>query len=126
MNIWLEAIKRKVRFEYKGIISVEDLFDLELTDLDKLYQEFSKTLKDISSDSLLDDENNELINDLQLRLDIVKGVFDIKQAEAKALQEKIANLEEKQKIMRIINQKEDAELADLSIEELKAKLDDLQ
>ena len=126
MNIWLEAIKRKVRFEYKGIISVEDLFDLELTDLDKLYQEFSKTLKDISSDSLLDDENNELINDLQLRLDIVKGVFDIKQAEAKALQEKIANLEERQKIMRIINQKEDAELADLSIEELKAKLDDLQ
>lgn len=126
MNIWLEAIKRKVRFEHKGIISVEDLFDLELTDLDKLYQEFSKTLKDISSDSLLDDENNELINDLQLRLDIVKGVFDIKQAEAKALQEKIANLEEKQKIMRIINQKEDAELADLSIEELKAKLDDLQ
>lgn len=126
MNIWLEAIRNKIRFAYKGSISTEDLFSLELSDLDALYQRLSKEIRDMSCDSLLDEKNNKMLEELELRQSLVKGVFDIKQAEAKALKEKIAKLEEKQKIMRVINQKEDDELADLSIEELKDKLNELE
>lgn len=126
MNIWLEAIRNRVRFAYKGSISVEDLFSLELSDLDILYQNLSKQMRDLSCGSLLDTESNEKFAEVELKQALVKGVFDIKQEEARALKEKIANLEERQKIMRVINQKEDAELANLSIEELKDKLNELE
>lgn len=125
-NIWLEAIRQKLRFSFTGIISVEDLFDLKLSNLDSIYQQLTKELQDISGKSLLYDGNKEEVEVLQLKIDIVKNVFEIKQAEAKALEDKIANLQERQKIMRIINEKEDAELSDLSIDELKDKLKELE
>lgn len=124
-NIWLEALRKSFRFEYKGLITTEDLFDLDMAELDNIYQKLSKELRDIDGDSLLDDKKAEEVEWLTLKMNVVKGVFDIKKAEAEALRQKIANLEEKQKIMRIISEKEDAELADLSIDELKEKLNEL-
>lgn len=125
-NMWLEALQKRLRFEFKGLISTEDLFDLDMSSLDIIYQKLSKELREISGDSLLDNEKADEIAWVQLKLDVVKHVFDIKKAEAEALRQKIANIEEKQRIMHIINEKENAELANLSIDELKAKLNDLE
>lgn len=125
-NMWLEALQKRLRFEFKGLISTEDLFDLDMSSLDIIYQKLSKELREISGDSLLDNERADEIAWVQLKLDVVKHVFDIKKAEAEALRQKIANAEEKQRIMHIINEKENAELANLSIDELKEKLNDLE
>jgi len=125
-DIWLEALQKGLRFEFKGLISTEDLFDLDMSSLDIIYQKLSKELREISGDSLLDNEKADEIAWVQLKLDVVKHVFDIKKAEAEALRQKIANIEEKQRIMHIINEKENAELANLSIDELKEKLNDLE
>lgn len=125
-NMWLEALQKRLRFEFKGLISTEDLFDLDMSSLDIIYQKLSKELREISGDSLLDNEKADEIAWVQLKLDVVKHVFDIKKAEAEALRQKIANIEEKQRIMHIINEKENAELANLSIDELKEKLNDLE
>lgn len=125
-NIWLAALQQGLRFEYKGLISTEDLFQLDMVSLDAIYQQLSKELRDVSGDSLLDEEKADEINTIQLKVDIVRSVFDIKKAEAEALRQRIANIEEKQKIMRIIDEKENAELANLSIDELKEKLNDLE
>ena len=125
-NMWLEALQKRLRFEFKGLISTEDLFDLDMSSLDVIYQKLSKELREISGDSLLDNEKADEIAWVQLKLDVVKSVFDIKKAEAEALRQKIANIEEKQRIMHIINEKENAELANLSIDELKEKLNDLE
>lgn len=125
-DIWLEALQKGLRFEFKGLISTEDLFDLDMSSLDIIYQKLSKELREISGDSLLDNEKADEIAWVQLKLDVVKSVFDIKKAEAEALRQKIANIEEKQRIMHIINEKENAELANLSIDELKEKLNDLE
>lgn len=125
-NMWLEALQKRLRFEFKGLISTEDLFDLDMSSLDVIYQKLSKELREISGDSLLDNEKADEIAWVQLKLDVVKHVFDIKKAEAEALRQKIANIEEKQRIMHIINEKENAELANLSIDELKEKLNDLE
>ena len=125
-NMWLEALQKRLRFEFKGLISTEDLFDLDMSSLDVIYQKLSKELREISGDSLLDNEKADEIAWVQLKLDVVKSVFDIKKAEAEALRQKIANIEEKQRIMHIINEKENAELANLSIDELKQKLNDLE
>lgn len=125
-NMWLEALQKRLRFEFKGLISTEDLFDLDMSSLDVIYQKLSKELREISGDSLLDNKKADDIALAQLKLDVVRHVFDIKKAEAAALRQKIANIEEKQRIMHIINEKENAELANLSIDELKAKLNDLE
>ena len=38
-NIWFNALVRSYRFEYKGLINTEDLFDLEMRELDIIYQD---------------------------------------------------------------------------------------
>ena len=43
-DIWLEALQKGLRFEFKGLISTEDLFDLDMSSLDVIYQKLSKEL----------------------------------------------------------------------------------
>ena len=79
--MWIEALSKKVRFEFKGLISIEDLFDLSLKDLDEIYRKLKKEMdeyKQYSADSLLDkdDEKDETYEELQLKIDIVTAVFD--------------------------------------------------
>lgn len=123
MNIYAKALKRKVRFQYKGLLSAEDLFDLTFEELDVLYKQLGEKLKTLSGDSLLTKENSE-IEELRLQLALVKDVFEIKDADRKALEEKLAKSEKKQQILSIINEKKNAELYDKSIEELEDMLDD--
>lgn len=123
MNIWLQALKEKIRFDFKGSITTEDLFKLNFTDLDTIYQKLAKELQDLNGGSLLNEQKNKNVEKLQLKLDIVKGVFDIKKTEQAILQNQIKNEEERQRIMEIINKKEDEALSNLSIEELKERLD---
>lgn len=42
-NIFEFATRNKVRFSFKGLISVEDLWDLSLTNLDSIYKELNKS-----------------------------------------------------------------------------------
>jgi uncharacterized protein YfkK (UPF0435 family) len=42
-DIWIECIRNKYRFEFRGLISAEDLFDLKLEDLDVIYKGLKKT-----------------------------------------------------------------------------------
>lgn len=123
MNIWLQALREKIRFDFRGSITTEDLFNLDFTDLDTIYQKLAKELQDLNGGSLLNEQKNKNVEKLQLKLDIVKGVFDIKKTEQLMLQDKIKNEEERQRIMEIINKKEDEALSNLSIEELKERLD---
>ena len=126
MNIWLEALRRAIRFEYKGLIDTEDLFKLSPIELDGIYQAYARTLRDIQGDSLvIDSEKEKEIEIAQLKVDIIKGVFDIKQKEAQALREKIANNKEKQRILSIIADKEDEELKNKSLDELREMAEDL-
>ena len=123
MDIYAKALKRKVRFQYKGLLSVEDLFDLTFEELDTLYKQLGEKLKTLSGDSLLTEENPD-IEELKLKLALVKDVFDIKDADRKALEMKLAKSEKKQQILSIINEKKNAELYDKSIEELEDMLND--
>lgn len=123
MNIYAEALKKKIRFEYKGLLSVEDLFDLSFEELDMLYKQLGESLKVLSGDSLLIDENSD-ISELKLKISIVKDVFNIKDADRKACMDKIAKSEKRQAILKVINDKKNKELYDKSIDELEDMLDD--
>ena len=52
-NIFELASNMKFRFPYKGIISTEDLWDLNLDQLDAVYKILNKDVKKSQEESLL-------------------------------------------------------------------------
>lgn len=123
MNIYRFAVQEKLRFPFKGQISVEELFDLSIEDLDKIYKSLKKKQKDASEESLLETVTRE-DKETAIKIEIVKDIFTEKKSliEArKALAEK--RLQNK-KIQEIINRKENAALEEKSIEELKQMLEE--
>lgn len=128
--MWIEALSKKIRFEYKGKISIEDLFDLSLNELDEIYRNLKKELDEYqqySADSLLDKdvENDGAYDELQLKIDVVTAVFNHLKKQQEELQKKIALQNQRDKILGIIADKQDEELTNKSISELKEILNNL-
>lgn len=118
-DIWIEALKNKFRFEYKGLISLEDLFDLNIKDLDAIYRNLKKEENDLQGDSLLVSEENPKVHEVNVKIKIVKEIFDMKQAEIAKAEKALANKAQKDKILAIIEDKENQELSEKSIDELR-------
>ena len=74
-NIWVECLKNKFRFEFKGLISTEDLFDLTLADLDAIYKSLKKEESDLQGDSLLGNDENPKVREVEVKIEVVKAVF---------------------------------------------------
>lgn len=125
-NIWIECLKNKYRFEFKDLISAEDLFDLKLEDLDSIYKNLKNQEKDLQGDSLLEASDNPKVGEVAVKLEAVKAVFMIKQAEIEANKNALANKAKKQRILSIINDKQDQELSEKSIDELRELYDSLE
>jgi len=123
-----KALKSHLRFKTtKGLITTEDLFDLDLiskngeADLDSLAKALNKEVKEAGEESFV--KTKTKVNALaELKFEIVKHVIKIKLEEAdakKLLLEKKAN---SQKIMALISQKKDEALSSKSLEELEKLL----
>ena len=113
-NIFEAATRYKYRFPFKGMISVEDLWDLKLQDLDSVFKLLNKEKKQSDEESLLQ-VKSEADQALENKIQIVKFVVQVKQAEKK---------ERNQKIMRIIERKQNEALEGKSLEELTAMLEE--
>lgn len=129
MNIFEQASRMSLTFATsKGTLYPHDLWHLPLSSntnklsLDEIAKELYKQLQDDKSISFVEDTTpaNQLI---QLRFDIVKYIIDVKkvqQAEAKLRRE---TAEKKQRLLELIANKEDQELANKSLDELKAMVE---
>jgi len=118
------AVRNKLRFPFKGMISVEDLWDLNVEGLDTVYKTLNKQKKQSDEDSLLGSKTSEDVT-LDVQLDIVKYIFEVKVAELEAKKTERERKEQKQKIMAILANKEEQELQGKSVEELKQMLDNM-
>lgn len=123
-NIFEYATRNKVRFSFRGLISVEDLWDLSLTNLDSIYKELNKQSKQAEEESLLNikTQEDELLN---VQIEIVKHIVSVKLAEKEAREKASAKKAQKQKIMSIIAAKQDEALQNSSIDDLQKMLDEL-
>ena len=123
-NIFEYATRNKVRFSFRGLISVEDLWDLSLTNLDSIYKELNKQSKQSEEESLLNikTQEDELLN---VQIEIVKHIVSVKLAEKEAREKASAKKAQKQKIMSIIAAKQDEALQNSSIDDLQKMLDEL-
>lgn len=112
-----KASRLKLRFNHRGICSVEELWELTLPALDSIYKGLKSRLKVVSEESLLDTKTKE-DEVLDLQIEIVKYIFATKQAEqAERLLAK-EKAEQKQKILGIIADKQDEGLREMSVEDL--------
>ena len=123
-NIFEYAVRNKVRFPFKGMISAEDLWDLSLTNLDSIYKTLNKQIKQSEEESLLDAKAN-VDTELEVQVAIIKHIVSVKLSEKEAAEKAYAKKEQKQKIMSIIAAKENEELQNSSIDDLKKMLDEL-
>lgn len=117
-----QATRLKLRFNYRGICSVEELWDLTLQALDQIYKGLKSRLKVVSEESLLDTKSQE-DEILDLQISIVKHIFETKQVEQKERLLAKEKTEQKQKIMSIIAEKQDEGLRGMSVEELMKLVD---
>lgn len=119
------AVRNKFRFPYKGMVSVEDLWDLSVENLDTVFKALNADLKQVKEESLLE-VKSEQDKELDLKIEIVKHIVKVKLEEA-ALRSKLKEKKvQKQKILEILAAKENESLQGKSMEELKAMLDELE
>lgn len=120
-NIFEQAARGKYRFPFKGLCTVEDLWDLNVNNLDAVYKELNKQKRNNNEDSLLETSNEDTrLNDM---IEIVKHVVSVKQKEkADRILEK-ERKERNQMIMDIIKDKEYENLRSKSIAELMGIVD---
>ena len=123
-NIFEYAVRNKVRFPFKGMISVEDLWDLPLTNLDSIYKTLNKEVKQSEEESLLTTKTS-VDTELEIQIAIVKYIVSVKLEEQEVREKAAAKKAQKQKIMSIIATKEDEALQNTSVEDLKKMLDEL-
>jgi hypothetical protein len=119
------AVRNKFRFPYKGQVSAEDLWDMSVRDLDLVFKSLNSELKTVKEESLLEVKSQQ-DQELETKIEIVKYVVKVKLEEKAAEVKTKENKEKKQKILEIINQKQDAGLQNMSIEELQGILNGLE
>ena len=123
-NIFEAASKNKYRYPYKGMITTEDLWDLTPAQLDIVYKALNKGVSEAQVSSLMckvTEVDAELLN----KIEIVKYIFNAKEAEAEARKNDAAKHAKKQRILDILAQKQEDALQNMSEDELKKMLDGL-
>ena len=123
-NIFEAASKNKYRYPYKGMIATEDLWDLTPAELDIVYKALNKGVSEAQVSSLMckvTEVDAELLN----KIEIVKYIFNAKEAEAEARKNDAAKHAKKQRILDILAQKQEDALQNMSEDELKKMLDEL-
>lgn len=124
MNIFEFATRTKMRFPYRGLITVEDLWDLAPRDLDSIFKTLNSELKQVKEDSLLNTKTKE-DKELDTKIEIIKYIVGVKLEEKELRLQAQTKREQKQKILEILSEKQDQDLQSKSVDELKSMLEEL-
>lgn len=123
-NIFEIAVRSKLRFatpRFAGV-SVEDLFDLSLRELDDVAKGINRQINAEKEESFLSENKNAVRKDLELKLEILKHIINVKEtekAERVAAQTKAA---QRQKLIDDLAAAEQREQQAKTPEQLRAEL----
>jgi len=129
-DMFAYASKRKLRFDTtKGQISTEDLWDLELTNsrpnqssLDSIAIALNKQIKDTGEVTSFVTNVTSENKELKTKFAIVLHIIEQKKIAADRIAAANNTRQRNQRIMELIEQKKDGDLAQKSVEELTALL----
>lgn len=123
--MYKKAIRAKLRFQTsKGLLTIEQLWGLTLTELKNIIISLHETVKKVPSEDLsfLETETIQEESEDMMRFNIAVDVYKTKQQEAKDSREEASKKAYNQHIAEIIAEKEEADLRNKSIDELKAMM----
>ncbi len=123
-TIFEDASRQKTRFPYKGMCTVEDLWDLTVWELDNIFKSLNAKLKANQDESLLD-QRGEVSSELELQVAIIRHIVEVKQNDSAIAEQEAARRQKKDRILSILADKQDAGLAAMSEEELFGMLEGL-
>ena len=118
------AVRSKMRFPYKGQISAEDLWVLNVNALDDVFKSLNAKVKASQEESLLQTRSKES-EELAIQIEIVKYIVSVKLAEAQAREEAKENAAKRQHILSILADKQEDALRGKSVKELQQMLESM-
>jgi len=120
--MYKEASKKGLRFTTsKGLLSVEQLWTLSIAELDTLAVSLDEAYKNSKGKSFVEKRTTK-DKDLKLQFDIVLDILQTRVDESEALKDAAEIKEHNQKILKLIAEKKDGELAGKSVKELEGML----
>lgn len=123
MNIFEYAAVNRLRFQYKGQISTEDLYSLPVKALDEIYQSLAAELAaKQGTKSLIAKQQDKSADQLAIKMKIVEHIYNQKIAQAEAAKQAVQQKQKNQVIMDLIAKKQMESLEGKSVEELQAML----
>ena len=124
-NLFEIAVREKYRYNYRGKISTEDLWDLPVEALDQIFKSLNEAVRKTEEESLLAERPKE-DEVLRNKIAIIRYIVAYKLAEKEKARKALENKQKKQQILGIISRKQNEKLESMSMEELKAMLDELE
>lgn len=128
-NVYKYAIQNKLRFAYNGMISVEDLFDLSTSALDKIYTALTDEKDNLGGKksllSTVENKNDKKIKELDIKIAIVEDIFNQKMAERNAKLEEKDKAEKRRMLLELKAQKQTEALKNMSEEDIDKMLAEL-
>ena len=82
-NMFERASREKIRFSYRGMCNVEDLWDLTVRELDEIFKFLNAKLKADQEESLLD-QMDRVSSELDLQVSVIRRIVDVKLIESAA------------------------------------------
>lgn len=126
MENFQKATKLKIRFNTtKGLLSVEELWDLSLQSLDNIAKAVNKDLKADSEDSFISTKT-AVNTTLQLKLDILKEIIKVKLEEKEKSRVRIERAGQLETIKNLVATKKIEELGSKSLEDLNKMILELE
>lgn len=123
-NVFEMATRLKFRFPFRGMISVEDLWDLDMQQLDAVYKTLNKDVQKSQEESLMDGPRVGDA-DLNAKIEIVKYIFQVKKEEEEARKAAADNAIKRRRILEVLAKKQDSALENMTEEQLQAALAEL-
>lgn len=124
-NIFEQASRKKLTFNFKGTINVSDLWDLKTSELSQLNKQLGATLSDEDKYSL-DAEPTKADEKTRLQMSIVQHIHTTKKEEAKAKEGRIAKAQELKYLEGLLAKQKLAEDEKLTPAQIQAKIDALK
>ncbi len=124
-NLFEVATKNKFRFPYRGLITVEDLWDLPVTELDSVFKALNSEMKESKEESLLNTKSEADVV-LENKIKIVKYIVSVKLEEAEARKKYRENRGKRERILQIMADRQDKVMLEASDEDLQKMLEELE
>lgn len=127
-NIFQFATRNKLRFgSSKGELTTEQLWDVPLRsndgfNLDVIARAANKAFKDATEESFVSQARTPATTRLEMTLEVVKAVIATKLADENEAKTRAENKAEREKLLKILAEKQEGKLSELTEKELQKRI----